>query len=391
MSDLIRKIGELQIAAVVDYNEKAAALAAADRNYTSAYTVADQKQFQARKAAADARDAAIAAVVASYEQAIAAADAEFDTAVDALDAAYEPFVVAEQAAKISFDKARAAWAAVVDDVAVGGLEDEGDDYGEEADEDEEEASVSGEAEVQEEGVVTDVQTDLFGQEVTGETGSEALDQVPADASGDAGPEGPAAEANVEAGVTDGLDTTIPAPETTGGGEAVQVLTDAGPTNEAQGATPQEEVTFNPGEGAGISPPSVEVTQNDPTQPNFPEVTITGTLTVGDTVVEPAPTSEVGGIEPPVGEPSVGEGSGEPVAAPVIDPAPAVIDFTPPVVPEPAVTVDATPPAPPVEAEPEAPETFPVEFADVPFADPVDLPVDAPMEVIGPDGDFPKQQ
>lgn len=346
MSDLIRKIGELHIAATVDYNEKVAALEAADKKYLVAFGAADQARVEARNAALAARDAAVSAAFNAYDTQVAEIQALYEAKISTLDAEIAPIQEAHEAARMTFDKAHLAWAAVVDDVALGGLDDEDDpvqldfdedeDDGEEADEDAdgEDAGVWFWEEAKEEGEVTpSPATDV---ELT-----------------------PPAELIVEAA--------------------------------------QPEVTSQP-----------EVI-NDPAPSNFPEVTITGTLTVGETVAEPAPAGEAGGIEPVVVESSLGEGSGD------VAPAPAVIDFTPAVEPTPEptfdfgpvvnadptvseappadpVTVDATPPAPVVEAAPETPATFPVEYADVPIDDTVVVQADAPVVIEGPFGaEIPTQE
>lgn len=359
MSDLIRQIGELHIAATVDYNEKAAALEAADKKYIAAFDAADRARTEARNAALTARDEAVNAAYVAYDAKIAEIADQFSATVDQLDAEIEPFQKAEEAARLTFDKARLAWAAVVDDVAVGGLDDdddvvqlvfdEDDDDGEETDEatDGEEAGVRFGQE--EEGEVVHA-GDLYWQEGSWEAPGEAVQGV---AEAPANPAEPASgnETSGEAGVTDAFDAPIPAPTADQSGEVVQDSA-SGPANETQGTTPQEEVT-----------PQVEVTNGD-----FTEATVTGTLTVGETVVEPAPAPETGGVEPTVVEPSVGEGSVEP------SPAPAL-----------------TEPLPPVEAAPETPATFQVEYADVPVSTVDELPLNVPHEVTGPDGDFPKQQ
>lgn len=361
MSDLIRKIGELTVNATIDYNEKAAALEAANKKYLTSFGAADRARVEAKDAALSARDAAVNAAWDAYDAAIAAAEAKFDQAVEALDQEIDPFQKAEEAAKLNFDKARAAWAAVVDDVAIGGLDDGDDDDGEEieagplgvrggvdpgpnapadGEKDEEEAVLgTGEHERQPEGVVTD------GKEVGKDESQhgEAVVGLEEDAPDAAEPTGWPEAAN-EAALTDGFLTPVPAPTPLGGGEEVQAVS-PGPSDATQGATPQEEVTSQATEVANV-------TETAP----IPEVTITGTLTVGDTVAEPAPAVEAGGVEPPVVEPSVSEGSGEPAAAPLTDPLPAV------------------------EAAPEPPATFPVEYADVPVPLVEDLPLDGTVVV-----------
>ena len=358
MSDLIRKIGELHLAAVIDYNEKAEKLKTAEAQYDAGFYGSTDAYRATIQAAMAEKEAAILAAEAQFTAARNAAQAAHDAKVAELDAAYEPVLEAERAAKVNFDKIRLAWAAVVDDVAVGGLDDgefdeeyfaDGeDDHGEEADEDEEETAVRGEAEVQpEEGIVIDAtQPQIEGPAFPDVDLAGTLTVDP----------GVAVEPVVIA------EPTVAPVETVSGEPAI---IDGAPAAFEQGTVVEEQPA-----------PVVDLGPVTPVEaPADTMVAAVEPAPVVETVVEPAPVVETAVEAPVVVEPAPVVETVEPV--PPLQDAPPVEPAPPEVVVEPT-DVTATEPLPPVEAKPEAPTPFPAEFGDVPF------PVDFADVPVGPD-------